>query len=422
MTSTAVAVPINRMRYAAAAIFMQVLLGIIYSWSIFRSPLAQLHGWSNAQTIAPYRYSLLAFAAGMILAGFWQDRKGPRIVASVGGFLLGTGCFLAAFLGDTVSGLIFSYGIVAGVGVGFAYVTPIAMCIKWFPDRRGMIVGVAVMGFGVGPLLFGPLLEILLGSDASRLGETIPRTFLVLAAIFYIGVIGAAQFYRVPPAGWKPAGWTPITARTGAVEMAPSQMVGTWQFYALWVVYFLGTSVGLTAIGEATPLLKEMAKTNAMMTAGTALGIMSIFNGLGRLGWGSVSDRLGRKSAMLGMCAVSTLACVGFLRTPTNFLPLLTGLCLAAFAYGGYLALMPSLTADYFGSKNIGANYGLVFSAWGICGFLVPGYFARLMDHAKATGSIAAGYQEVYLSLAVLALLCAAVGAGLRAPKATTAY
>ena len=409
------------MQYAAAAVFMQVLLGIIYAWSIFRSPLAQLHGWSNAQTIAPYRYSLLAFAAGMILAGFWQDRKGPRIVASVGGFLLGTGCFLASFLGDTVSGLIFSYGIVAGVGVGFAYVTPIAMCIKWFPDRRGMIVGLAVMGFGVGPLLFGPLLEILLGNDASRLGETIPRTFLVLAAIFYIGVIGAAQFYRVPPAGWTPAGWTPATARTGAMEMAPGQMVRTWQFYALWVVYFLGTSVGLTAIGEATPLLKEMAKTNAMMTAGTALGIMSIFNGFGRLGWGSVSDRLGRKSAMLGMCAVSTLACVGFLRTPTNFLPLLTGLCLAAFAYGGYLALMPSLTADYFGSKNIGANYGLVFSAWGICGFVVPGYFARIMDQAKAAGSIPAGYQEVYLSLAVLALLCAAVGAGLRPPNATTA-
>ena len=203
--------------------------------------------------------------------------------------------------------------------------------------------------------------------------------------------------------------------------MAPAQMVRTWQFYALWVVYFLGTSVGLTAIGEATPLLKEMAKTNAMMTAGTALGIMSIFNGFGRLGWGSVSDRLGRKSAMLGMCAVSTLACVGFLRTPTNFLPLLTGLCLAAFAYGGYLALMPSLTADYFGSKNIGANYGLVFSAWGICGFVVPGYFARIMDQAKAAGSIPAGYQEVYLSLAVLALLCAAVGAGLRPPNATTA-
>ncbi len=418
MTSAAVAIPTNRLQYAAAAVFMQVLLGIVYAWSIFRAPLAQLHGWSNAQTIAPYRYSLLAFAAGMILAGFWQDRQGPRIVASAGGFLLGTGCLLAAFLGDTVSGLIFAYGIVAGVGVGFAYVTPIAMCIKWFPDKRGMIVGLAVMGFGVGPLLFGPLLETLLGNDPARLGETIPRTFLILAAIFYTGVIGSAQLYRVPPAGWKPAGWTPTAARTGATEMPPGQMVRTWQFYALWIVYFLGTSVGLTAIGEATPLIKEMAKTNTMMTAGTALGIMSVFNGLGRLGWGSVSDRLGRKSAMLGMCAVSILACVGFLRTPNSFLPLLTGLCLAAFAYGGYLALVPSLTADYFGPKNVGANYGLVFSAWGICGFLVPGYFARIMDHAKAAGGVAAGYQEVYLTLAVLALLCALVGATLRAPRA----
>src|SRR5512141_2115745 len=130
--------PANRIRYAAAAVFMQVLLGVIYSWSIFRGPLAQLHGWSKTQTIAPYRYSLLAFAAGMILAGFWQDRKGPRVVASAGGFLIGTGCLLAAWLGQTVEGLVWSYGVVVGAGVGFAYVTPIATCIKWFPDKRGM--------------------------------------------------------------------------------------------------------------------------------------------------------------------------------------------------------------------------------------------------------------------------------------------
>jgi OFA family oxalate/formate antiporter-like MFS transporter len=419
MTSPAVAVSTNRLKYAAAAVFMQILLGIIYAWSIFRGPLAQLHGWSNAQTIAPYRYSLLAFAAGMILAGFWQDRKGPRVVASVGGFLLGTGCLLAAWMGDTVSGLVFAYGTVAAVGVGFAYVTPISMCIKWFPDKRGMIVGLAVMGFGVGPLLFGPLLERLIGNDPARLAETIPRTFLILAAIFYVGVIGAAQLYRVPPAGWKPAGWTPVAARAGAASMPATEMVKTWQFYALWLVYFLGTSVGLTAIGEATPLLKEMAKSNTLMTAGTALGIMSIFNGLGRLGWGTVSDRLGRKLAVLGMCAVSILACVGFLRTPTTFLPLLIGLCLAAFGYGGYLALMPSFTADYYGPTNVGANYGLIFSAWGICGFVVPGYFAGIMDQAKKSGDVAGGYQEVYLTLAVLALLCGGVAVALRPPRQT---
>ena len=133
----------NRVRYAAAAIFMQVLLGVIYAWSVFRAPLAQLHGWTKAQTIAPYRYSLLVFAAGMIIAGFWQDRKGPRVVATVGGILIAVGCVMASLLGSSIEGLVLSYGVVVGLGVGFAYVTPIAMCIKWFPDKRGMIVGLA---------------------------------------------------------------------------------------------------------------------------------------------------------------------------------------------------------------------------------------------------------------------------------------
>src|SRR5258705_6311946 len=195
------AVSTGRLRYAAAAVFMQVLLGVIYSWSIFRGPVAKLHGWTKAQTIAPYRYSIPTFAAGMILAGFWQDRKGPRVVASAGGFLLGTGCLLAAWMGDTVGGLVLAYGVVAGFGVGFAYVTPIATCIKWFPDKRGMIVGLAVMGFRVGPLLFGPLLEMLMGKDPPQLGATIPRTFLILSGMFYVRVIGAAQFYRLPPSG-----------------------------------------------------------------------------------------------------------------------------------------------------------------------------------------------------------------------------
>lgn len=399
----------GRWRYAATAVFMQVLLGVLYSWSVFRGPLAQLYGWSKAETIAPYRYSLLAFAAGMILAGLWQDRKGPRVVASAGGFLLGTGCLLAAWIGHTVTGLVLAYGVVAGFGVGFAYVTPIATCIKWFPDKRGMIVGLAVMGFGAGPLVFGPMLEWLIGPDPAQYSATIPRTFLILSVIFYVGVIGAAQLYRLPPAA--------AAGRLAGAESGPRQMLATWQFYALWMVYFLGTSVGLTAIGEATPLLREMASSSALMSAGTALGVMSVFNGLGRLGWGSVSDRFGRKAATLAMCVVSAAACLLFLRTANGFMPLLAGLCLAAFSYGGYLALMPSFTADFYGAKNVGANYGLVFTAWGICGFVVPGYFAGIMDKAKAAGDLAAGYQEVYWTLGLLAIAGALVAATLRAPR-----
>ncbi len=407
-----------RARYAAAAIFMQVLLGVIYAWSVFRGPLAQLHGWSKAQTIAPYRYSLLSFAAGMIIAGFWQDRKGPRLVATVGGVLISIGCLLAALMGSEINGLVLSYGLVVGLGVGFAYVTPIATCIKWFPDKRGMIVGLAVMGFGVGPLVFGPLLEALLGSDPAAFAATVPRTFLVLAGIFLVGVVGSAQFYRVPPAGWAPAGWVKSQASRAAVEVTPKGMLGTWQFYVLWLVYFLGTSVGLTAIGEATPLLHDMARASAVMSAGAALGVMSVFNGLGRLSWGSVSDRMGRRAAVLAMCAVSILACLGFLRSASGFWMLLAGLCLAAFSYGGYLALMPSFTADYYGPKNVGANYGLLFSAWGVCGFVVPGYFAPIMDRARVAGDLAAGYHEVYWKLAVLALAGAVAAAILRPPRA----
>jgi OFA family oxalate/formate antiporter-like MFS transporter len=199
--------------------------------------------------------------------------------------------------------------------------------------------------------------------------------------------------------------------------MDPIAMLGAWQFYTLWVVYFLGTSVGLTAIGEASPLLREMGGANAALPAGAALGVMSLFNGAGRLGWGAFSDRRGRRAALVGMAGVSIVACLAFLRSAATFWPLLIGLCLAAFAYGGYLALMPSMTADYFGARNVGANYGILFSAWGVCGFLVPGYFAGIMDRARLAGDLAAGYREMYTTLAMIALAAALVSAMLRPPS-----
>jgi len=408
-------------RYAAAAIFMQVLLGILYSWSVFRPPLEQLHGWTRAESVMPYRYSLIAFAVGMVIAGFWQDRKGPRVVASLGGLLLAGGCLVAGLLHETVDGLVLGYGLIAGVGVGFAYVTPIAMCVKWFPDKRGLIVGLAVMGFGLGPLVFGPWLEWMIGRDVAAMNETIPRTFFILAAVFVVGVVGAAQFYAVPPPGWQPAGWTPSAQRLATVEVSAMGMLRQWRFYVLWGLYFLGTSVGLTAIGEASPLLREASKVGAPLTAGAGLGVMSIFNGLGRLGWGSISDRWGRMTAITGMCLTSVFACAVVLRVADGFVALLAGLCIVAFSYGGFLALMPAMTADFFGARNVGANYGIVFSAWGICGFLVPGYFAGMLDTARAEGNLRGGYEEVFSWLAGLALLGGLLGLllNLQKPAAT---
>jgi OFA family oxalate/formate antiporter-like MFS transporter len=205
----------NRWRFVGAALVMQLCLGVLYSWAVFRGPLETLYGWNKVESIAPYRWSVLMFTVSMIIAGFWQDKKGPRLVGSVGGALMGTGILLAAFIGNTNAGMIFSYGVLGGLGVGFAYVTPIATCVKWFPDKRGMIVGLAVMGFGAGSLIFAPLIEKLIGENPEAYAQTIPRTMIILSVIFYVCVIGAAQVYRVPPAGWKPAGWEPPAAAGG---------------------------------------------------------------------------------------------------------------------------------------------------------------------------------------------------------------
>ena len=409
----------GRWRFVAAALVMQLCLGVLYSWAVFRGPLEELHGWSKSTSIAPYRYSLLFFTFAMVVAGFWQDRKGPRLVGSVGGLLLGAGCLLAAWIGDTPTGLILAYGVLGGAGVGFAYVTPIATCIKWFPDKRGMIVGLAVMGFGAGSLIFAPLLEALIGTDASRYQETIPRTFLVMAAIFLVCVIGSAQFYRVPPAGWRPAGWSPpqTAGAAGTQEFTPREMLGTWQFYVLWLIYFLGTSVGLTAIGQASPIIREMGAEAAVLTGGAALGVMSFFNGIGRLSWGSLSDKLGRNRTAVAMFAVYAVACLALLRTASGFWPLLVGLCMVGFSFGGYFALLPSFTADYFGSRHVGANYGIMFTAYGLCGFIVPQYFAAIMDKARAVRNLAGGYNQVYFTLALIAVAGAMLALLIKAPR-----
>ncbi len=406
----------GRSLQAVVAVLVQIVVAVVYSWSVMRGPLAALHGWSKAETIAPYRYNLILVSIGAIAGGFLQDRKGSRLVASIGGLLLAVGCAVCALFGDTLGGLILGYGVLGGLGSGCAYVTPIANLVKWFPDKRGTMVGLAVMGSGMSPLFWSPLIENFIGHDASRFHETIPRTFFVMAAIFAVAIIGAAQFYRVPPEGWRPPGWQPKVEVVHR-EVSSGTMLGTWQFYALWAMFVLGASVGLTAIGQASQLIQEVARTSAPISIGLAVGLLGVFNGSGRLTWGTVSDRLGRKVAVLAMSLVSVTACLAFLRTATGFWGVFVGLCLVAFAYGGFFALMPSLTADYYGQSSIGGNYGLVFSAFGVSGFVVPGYFESLLDRARAAGNLIGGYGEVYLKLAVFSAIVALMTAMLRAPR-----
>jgi OFA family oxalate/formate antiporter-like MFS transporter len=364
----------------AAALVLQLCLGVLYAWSVFRAPLMKQFGWTVKEAGYPLMASFFFFAVGMIVAGRWQDKAGPRKVAIFGGVLLAAGCFLAGAIGQTVGGMVFAYGILGGLGVGFAYVTPIATCIKWFPDMRGTITGLAVFGFGAGTLVFGPLINKLIGSIG------LSQTFYAVGAIMLVCVCGAGSFFKVPPAGYKPAGWNPPTPSATTATKAdwtPNEIIGNSQFWVLWIIYLFGAGAGLMIIGQAVPIGLEVAKLDRAVAAG-GLGTMALLNGLGRLVHGSISDKIGRKNTVILCFCEYLVAFMLLLPNADTFTKWLVGICIVGFSYGGYLAVMPSITADYFGTKSLGANYGYLFTAWGIAG--VSGPF--MIDAVKtSTGS-----------------------------------
>jgi len=370
----------NRWLMVAAALVLQLCLGVLYAWSVFRAPLMKQFGWTVKEAGYPLMASFFFFAVGMIVAGRWQDKAGPKKVAIFGGILLAAGCFLAGAIGQTVGGMVFAYGVLGGLGVGFAYVTPIATCIKWFPDMRGTITGLAVFGFGAGTLVFGPLINKLIISIG------LSQTFFAVGAIMLVCVCGAGSMFKVPPAGYKPAGWNPPAPAAGSptkLDWTPNEIIGNGQFYVLWLIYLFGAGAGLMIIGQAVPIGLEVAKLERGVAA-AGLGTMALLNGLGRLVHGSISDKIGRKNTVILCFAEYLVAFLLLLPNADTFTKWLVGICIVGFSYGGYLAVMPSITADYFGTKSLGANYGYLFTAWGIAGVCGP----FMIDAVKtATGS-----------------------------------
>lgn len=340
-------------------LLMQLCLGALYSWSLFREPLAALHGWDRAETVTPYRYSLLFYAVGMFLGGRWIDRSGPRVPGMTGGLLLVAGCWLAAEAGHTPLGLTLTYGVCAGLGVGLAYGAPIAVCVRWFPHRRGLTTGIVLAGFGLATLVLAPVLDWSL--HRAPYAESIPATFRGLAVAFLCIAVTSAARLRFPSEQTAPD-------RAGFAGLALSPSA-----WAIWFLFFCGAALGLTSIGEAAPLLQR-ART-PWLAAGAAMACIAAGNAAGRLVWGLCSDRLGRLLCLALMFSSAAVAGSLLLSQTSDFALLLAGLILAVSSFGGLLAVMPALTAETFGERNAAANYGVLFSAYGLAGFLAPKWF-----------------------------------------------
>jgi OFA family oxalate/formate antiporter-like MFS transporter len=355
----------NRWFVVIGALLIQIALGAVYIWSVFKKPLMDLFKWDGAATSLTYSITILMFAIGTIIFGKVQDKIGPKKVATIGGIMLAIGLILSSMT-TSVTWLYISFGVIGGLGIGAGYVCPLATCVKWFPDKKGLITGLAVAGFGGGALVFTPIAKAFITSFG------ILKTFTYLGIIFGICVIVGAQFLKNPPAGYKPAGWNPPEpvsgGKAGGADFSTSQMMKTGQFYLIWISYLFGAAAGLMIIGQALPIATAQGLDAAL--AVSAVMIVSVFNSLGRLLWGTISDKLGRIKTLVVIfiiCGITMICLKFFVGTM-----ILVGVSLVGFCFGGFLALYPSLTADYFGTKFLGMNYGTVFLSYGIAGVAGP--------------------------------------------------
>lgn len=357
----------NRWFIAAAAVVMQVALGAVYAWSVFRTPLMKNFGWTISQVTFTFELAILTLGFASFLGGLWMAKAGPRVVGIAGGVLYGLGVFLASLSADRLWMLYLTYGLIGGAGIGLAYIVPIATLVKWFPDKRGMITGIAVAGFGSGALITAPVASRLI------LSVGVLSTFAILGVIFLIAVVGASLFMRNPPEGFRPAGWQPSTtqqAQRAIKDYTIREALRTWQWYALWALLFLNVSAGIAVISQAAPMAQEIARVNAL-TAASLVAIISIANAAGRFFWAWLSDFIGRRWVFL---ALFLLQAVLFFLMPriSTFAALAVVCFIIVLCYGGGFGTMPAFTADYFGPKNVGSIYGLMLVAWGFGGVLGP--------------------------------------------------
>lgn len=423
----------NRWLVVVGAILIQLALGAIYAWSVFTSHLTQPpYEFTATQTQIIFSVGLATFALTMVLAGRWMAAVGPRRVALAGGMTLGLGYLLAGLFGDTFGKQMVFIGLIGGAGIGLGYVTPIAVGMRWYPDRKGLITGLAVAGFGLGALLWiqmaGPWGHLL--ANLRLLGlPGVQSVFLLYGVIFGIMVAVGAIWMVYPPEGWAPTGWSPPvaaagTTAVGSVEFDSAEMIHTSQYYLILLTFIFSSLAGLMTIGVIKLFgidalqaggLDEAAATAA---AATAAGVfLALFNGVGRILWGRASDAVGWRRSVVLMTAVQGVVMLSFFWLGQTTVLLFLGAALIGFNFGGNFALFPVATADLFGARSVGKNYGWVFLAYGVGGIIGPVMAGYFKDAGAGQGVSA--WMPAFVISGVLCLVASAIASRVTRPART---
>ncbi len=364
-----------------AGFVITLTLGTLYAWGVFVPTLQQFFEASRAQIMVPFSVASIVFALGMVPAGRLQDKKGPKFVSVTGGIIAGLGYILSSTAANLWELTIY-FGVIGGIGIALGYSGAVAGGIKWFPDLKGTATGILVGGFGLGALVFGPIAHTLLGQIGWR------YTFLILGSFFAVIIVAiSALVLKNPPAGWKPEGWDPVklkslrTAEYTGIDFTMTDTVKTPEFIGMWLHYFLIISGGFAIITHIGPFsIDFMGFTPAVATG--LIMTFSLLNFSGRLILGPLSDRIGRINTFTLIGTIMSVAVFIFAIVHFAGIHLLAYIIvvLGGIAFGGYLALSPAMVADVWGLKNIGVNYGAMFTAWGIAGIYGPFFAGRIFD------------------------------------------
>jgi MFS family permease len=353
---------------------MNLALGTLYAWSVFVAPLEQQFGWKRAQTSMVFTIAVSVFALSFVAAGRIQDRYGPLYCSLAGGILVSLGFYLCAYT-TSLTHLYVCFGVIGGLGNGFGYATPIPVIAKWFPDRRGLAIGLAVGGYGAGSAIFGPLAQLKLIPDYG-----LPTTFRILGSIFLVMTLIGAFLLKNPPA--IPARSSASSAANPVAaphEFTPDETLRTPTFYLMWVAYALGCSAGLMVISQLVPFAKSMGVAGAALSTMT-LVVGAVGNTSGRILSGWLSDRLGRINILRAMIAISMVAMPALYALGSNVAGLYLAVFVIYWCYGTQISVNGTAASDFWGTKNAGINYGMLFTAWGVAGIIGPRIGGVLYD------------------------------------------
>jgi len=395
-------------RVTFAGMGINLALGILYTWSVISKRIPDDWGWNEDDKSLPYMIACLIFSLIMVPAGRMQDKISPRIVATIGGILVGLG-FIIASMTTSLMVFVIGFGVLVGAGLGFGYASATPPAVKWFPAAKtGLIAGIVVSGFGLASVYAAPLTTLLI----ANLGFS--TAILLLGIAFLVVVVSLAQILKPPPEGYIPISSElkkPDVKSNKKEDFSPKEMLTTWQFYLIWFIYVCGAGAGLMGISK----LAAIADKQVGITMGFVLvAVLAIGNGGGRILAGMLSDKIGRK-AMMFICFVSQAFLILLLSKATGESALGTIPAMAIISaliganYGANLSLFPSITKDFYGLKNFGMNYGLVFTAWGVGGFML----------AKLAGAMYVRHQTfaiAYYGASALLILAAIMTILVKAP------